>query len=396
MAKRDYYEVLGVSKNATDQEIKSSFRKLSRKYHPDMQAGKTDSEKKESEDKFKEIAEAYEVLSNKEKRQSYDQFGFDGPNMNSHSFGGGAFDMADFMSRHGGMFGSMFGSMFGGDDEGFSFRGMHTRKQKPNFNFPENGNNVQANIKLTFKESINGCKKTFKMKLTEECSDCKGTGIDSKVEPTECPHCHGSGMIVKTVRQGFMISQTTMPCPHCSGGYIVKPCKKCNGRKRLDVQKNIEVEIPANLYNGETLRMRGAGHCGVKGGNAGDLFLHIKTEHQDIFEKVEGSRCDLTTKIYVDPITAILGGTVEIQTPYEKAKLEIPSGIQFGTVLISKGNGIKTKNEIGNLRCIIYIETPNKLTEKQKEEFLKLKEQITIENLPLTKNNNKSIELLLK
>lgn len=381
MNKRDYYEVLGLSKDASESDVKSSFRKLSRKWHPDMQSGKSEAEKKEAEEKFKEIAEAYEVLSDKEKRANYDQFGFDGPHMSGGpSFGG--FDMRDFMQRHGSMFGSMFGRNFGmhfgfGDDED---EYMYNN-QEPDFNVPENGQNVQLAIELAFKESIHGCEKTFDLKLTKQCDCCHGTGIDNSEKPEKCPKCKGKGKVVQTTQQGFMISQVVTDCPECNGiGYKVKKCSKCNGAKRLQDVKHITVKIPAGIDNGQRLRVIGKGHCGVNGGQDGNLFILVSIKNQSVFER---NGLNVKTRISIDPITATAGGIVKVATPYEMIDVDIPSGTRTGKQLVKYGKGIKANNTTGNLIIETTVEPFENLTAEQKKLMLELKSKMTASNFPL-------------
>lgn len=271
--KRDYYEILGLSKNATDQEIKSSYRKLCRKFHPDMQAGKSDAEKKEAEDKFKEIAEAYEVLSNKDKRAQYDQFGFN----TSNGFGGqGTDDLAEFFRRHPG-FGSHFGGGFG--DFGFDpFGGGNNRGNDPNA--PKDGQDVKININIPFEESIYGGIREFDLTLQDPCDHCHGSGSDDgKTE--NCTHCNGTGMI--TQRRGMMIMQST--CPHChgSGVKIKTKCHVCHGTGHVDKPHHIKIEVPMGVDNGTRLRVSGAGQHGTNGGHDGDVYVEIYVEDSDIF-----------------------------------------------------------------------------------------------------------------
>lgn len=380
MAKKDHYEVLGVSKNATEQEIKSSFRKLSRKYHPDMQSGKSDNEKKEAENKFKEIAAAYEVLSDKDKRAHYDQFGDDSnsgfSNMNMH----------EFMSRHAGMFSSMFEDFgFGGSPFGFN----HTSQKQKSFdpNQPENGESIFKKVVLTFKESIFGCEKEFDIPYTTPCSDCNGTGFDKNVKPETCSYCNGTGVHVQQVKMPFGVSITQSPCTHCNGlGVTAKICKTCNGLKRHSDVKKISVKIPAGIEHGQHLRIPGKGHCGVCGGQNGMLFIEVNVLQSDIFKR---NYLDLITTVYISPVTAMLGGKIEVPTMTDMRYITITPGTQDGTIFKIKGAGIKNENTTGNLNIIIKIEIPNNLNDKQIEllksfektisnnNFKKINEQLT-------------------
>lgn len=359
--KQDYYETLGVSKNATPDEIKKIYRKLSMQYHPDRQAGKTDAEKKQAEDKFKEISEAYAVLSDKDKRAQYDQFGFEGPGNN---FGG--FDMGEFMRRHGGM----FSSFFGGDDEGFNpfeFGSIKQHKnQAPNEPYPENGRDVRLRITLPFKDVVFGKTREFDIDLDEECSKCHGTGIKEGSEVKECPHCHGTGMIQERIQQRFMISISTTPCYHCQGtGYIYEKCDVCHGEKRIPKTKHVSINIPAGIDVGQSLRVRGYGCCGICGGTDGDLYLLINSiEKSDLFEK---DGLDLKIKWPISPITATLGGKIEVLSPNGMMKVKVQPGTISGKVLRESGKGIKSKNGIGDLYIELYVEPFVNLTKEQEK-----------------------------
>lgn len=381
--KEDYYKVLGVSKNATEEEISKAYKKLALKYHPDRQHGKTDEEKKIAEDKFKECSEAYEVLSNKEKRASYDQFGFDGPHMSSSNFGGGAFDMGDFMRRHSSMFGDMFSSVF----DGFGFGGGHSPEQprKPEYEMPEDGANIQTNIEITFKEAANGCSKSFDLPLTKECPSCHGSGIDSSVTPEKCNTCDGAGHVTRIIRSAFMMQQLTTSCPDCNGsGYKTKPCSNCNGAKRVKDKKHVTVEIPQGIDNGQRLRIVGSGHCGVKGGKNGNLYINIHIKPQSVFER---NGLDLKTVAYVDPITAMLGGKVQIATPYGIEDFNVSVGMCSGMLTKLAGKGLKSAKETGDLYVETCIEPFTSLNTEQKKLLTELKSKFSDKNTPL-KNKN--------
>lgn len=377
MDKKDYYEVLGVNKNATDAEIKTAFRKLSRKYHPDMQAGKSESEKKNAEVKFKECAEAYEVLSNKDKRANYDQFGFNGPQMSQgNPFSG--FDMGDFMSRRSSMFGDMFG------DFGFNFdfnSNKHTSSKKFNPKQPENGSDIQTNINITFKEAINGCSKEFNLDLQTECTSCHGTGLDSKIQPKTCSYCNGSGILTQQQRTPFGISIVQSTCSHCNGsGYSIIKCSKCNGKKRQSNIQHIVLKVPKGIDNGQKLRVIGKGQCGVCNGQNGNLYVIVNIEPQNIFIR---TGLNIITKINIDPITATLGGKVKVANPYGFIDVAIPEKTQSGKKIIINGKGIKTNSEVGNLIIEINIAPFENLTAEQKKLLSNLKTTLTSLNFPL-------------
>ena len=374
MEKRDYYEVLGVSKNATEQDIKNSFRKLSRKYHPDMQAGKSDAEKKDAENKFKELAEAYDVLSNKDKRYNYDHFGTD------TGTGFSSMDMNEFMSKHASMFSSMFEDFgFEGFGSPFNFKRHSANKFNPNQ--PENGDNIMNTIVLSFKESVFGCEKDIEIQKSVPCPECNGTGIEKNTIPETCPECNGTGMIVKQSRSLFGTSIVQSPCPHCQGrGVKIKTCSKCNGRKRQYSKEILSVKIPAGIENGQNLRIFGKGQCGTCGGRNGNLYISVNIQKSDIFER---NGLDLITTVYISPITAMLGGKIKVPTLTEFNMIEIKPGIQDGTIINIKNAGIKTPNSCGNLNVLIKIEIPT-------ISDLNIKKQLTELNSLLTdKNFNK-------
>lgn len=380
--KEDYYKVLGVSKDATEEEISKAYKKLALKYHPDRQHGKSDEEKKAAEDKFKECSEAYEVLSDKEKRANYDQFGFEGPHMASNGFNG-AFDMGDFMHRHSSMFGDMFDDAFGG----FGFGGYHApeRPRKPDYEMPEDGANIQTSIEITFKEAANGCSKSFDLPLTKECSTCHGSGIDNSVTPEKCNTCHGTGHVTQVTRSAFMMQQITTACPECGGsGYKAKTCSCCNGAKRVKDKKHVTIEIPQGIDDGQRLRVVGSGHCGVKGGKNGNLYINIHVKPQDVFER---SGLDLKTVAYIDPITAMLGGKTQVATPYKIEEFEVPAGTCSGTLTKLAGKGIKAGNSTGDLYVETCIEPFTSLNAEQKKLLTELKSKFSDKNTPL-KNRN--------
>lgn len=387
MNKRDYYEVLGINKNASEQDIKTAFRKLSRKYHPDLQTGKSDAEKKDAEEKFKEIAEAYEVLSDSDKRSNYDQFGFDGHRMSGGSpFG--AFNMSDFMRNHASMFSNVFGGSFGNGANSF---GMHfgfdddveSSKPQPNYNLPENGQNIQLGIEISFKESVNGCEKSFDLKLSQPCNECSGTGIDKASKPTKCTNCNGTGRKVQIVQHGFMVSQTVTPCEVCNGtGYVTKPCSKCNGKKRIPKNEHVIIKVPAGIDDGQRLRVVGKGHCGIKGGSDGHLFVNIKITKQNVFER---KGLDVFTKVDIDPITAMIGGKIKVATPYNMIDVDIEPGTTSGKKIIKQKYGIKSNSSIGNLIIEFNIAPFKNLNSDQKKILEEFRKNLNINNFPNSK-----------
>lgn len=360
MAKRDYYEVLGVEKNAGADEIKKAYRKLAIKYHPDKTKGD-----KASEEKFKEASEAYEVLSDSEKRRKYDQYGHAGL---EGTFGGGGFSWEDFThaSEFSDIFGeggfsSIFESFFGGS---FGRRSSRERVYK--------GEDLQISIALSLKEIAEGTKKTIKIKVKDSCDKCRGTGSEDQSTQT-CSQCNGAGQVRQTQRSIFGYISTTVNCPSCKGeGKIIKnKCTKCHGDGRMNVSKTVEVKIPAGVEEGQYIRLRGEGNAGIQNGPNGDILVLIKEKEDDTFER-EGA------SIYCDyPISysqAVLGGEIQVPTLSGKVKMKIPSGTQSGKVFKLKGQGLPYVNSPyrGDLHIRIVVVVPTTLTREEKELVEKL------------------------
>ena len=350
--KRDYYEVLGVSKGASDDEIKKAYRVLAKKYHPDMNPGD-----KEAEAKFKEANEAYAVLSDSEKRAKYDQFGhaaFD-PSMGGGSgFGGfGGFGGADFD------FGDIFSSFFGGG-------GGSTRSSR---NVPIEGDDVMARITITFDEAVFGCKKEISFARVEACPDCSATGAEKGTKPETCSTCHGTGRV--TVQQQTMLGymQTQRACSACRGtGKIIKtPCKNCNVKGYIKVNKKLEVTIPAGIDNMQRIVLRGQGSAGRNGGPAGDLIIEVRVKEHKLFTR---ERNNVYCEIPISFSEAALGAEIDIPTLGDKTeKYQIPEGTQTGTSFTLKGKGISDINtkRKGDLIITVLVETPKNLTAEQKK-----------------------------
>ena len=390
--KRDYYDILGVSKTASADEIKKAYRKLSMKYHPDLQSGKSDAEKKEAEDKFKELSEAYSVLENPDKRSQYDKFGFDGPQF-THSGFNGSFNMADFMREHGSMFGDMFADFEFGSPFGFGRRSRQAHN-KPRYDTPEDGLDVKVNVKVNFKDVVNGCLKAFDIKLTKPCEKCGGKGIDSSVEPTTCSHCNGTGQHIKTVRNGFFMSQSISPCPHCNGtGYSVKECSCCHGKKRQDVKSHIEVNIPQGVDTGDRLRVVGKGHCGVNGGNNGDLYIDITVEKQNIFTR---KNLDLITDVHINAITATIGGKVKVATPNGIIDINVDAETLNNKKIVLKGKGLKHSNmKTGDLIVNFIVEPLKKISSEQRKMLQEFEKTLSEKNSPYNSEYVKEAEKVL-
>lgn len=356
--KRDYYEVLGVDKNASEDEIKRAYKKLARKYHPDMNPGD-----KEAEEKFKEINEANEVLSDPEKKASYDQFGFAGTDPNYGAGQGGGFGGFDF-----GDLGDIFGSFFGG-----GFGGQQQRR-----NGPQRGESIRVSVSLSFTEAAFGCEKELTVERMEQCATCKGSGCAPGTTPEVCPECHGSG-VVQTRRQTPMgVFASSNPCRKCGGtGRIIhQPCPDCHGCGFTRKRKTIKVSIPAGIDHGQTISLRGQGHAGKNGGPAGDLLVTVMVQPHDVFRR------DGTAVFCEAPITftqAVLGAELEIPTIDGKVKYTIPEGTQTGTVFRLKGKGIPVLNGRGrgDQYVTVTIETPRNLNREQKDALRKFSETLS-------------------
>ena len=352
--KRDYYEVLGVSKSASKDEIKSAFRKLAKKYHPDI------SKEENAEEKFKEVQEAYSVLSDDNKRRQYDQFGHAGVNGNGAGSGFGGFNGAGFgfdASDLGDIFDNLFGA-------GFGFGGSSSRRSSSR---TRRGSDILMQVDLTFEEAVFGCEKDFDLDVVAECDKCDGKG---GFHEETCSRCHGSGTITSEQRTilGSFMTKTT--CPDCGGkGKTYREvCSKCHGKGSVKARKTITVSVPSGIDNGERLRVPGKGNSGENGGASGDLYLefHIK-EHK--YFKRDG--LDIYLEVPINMAEAVLGCKKEIPTIYGNVKLTISSGIDSGDKQRLKGKGIKdsTSRKVGDMYVIFKVVTPKRLSRDQKKLF---------------------------
>lgn len=350
--KRDYYEVLGVNKNASDDEIKKAYRKVARQYHPDLHP-----DDKECEAKFKEANEAYEVLSDKDKKARYDQFGFAGVDPNYGAGQGG--------------YGGGFGGFDGFDDLGdifSSFFGGGTTRRSANPNAPRRGNDIRASVILDFMEACKGKKVTVRVNRLEKCSQCNGTGAQTGSSVNTCPDCHGTGTVRVTQRTPFGAMQSTQTCSRCQGkGKVIeKPCTKCGGNGNVRNAVSKEIEIPAGINDGQTLRVAGGGDCGTNGGSAGDLHIVVTVRPDPIFER-DGN--DVWTEVPITFAQATLGDTLEIPTVNGTVKYDIPAGTQNGAVFKMANKGIKrvNRNSYGDHYFKVVVEIPKNLSKEQEK-----------------------------
>ncbi|MBC7684172.1 MAG: molecular chaperone DnaJ [Bdellovibrionales bacterium] len=355
MAKRDFYEILGVAKNSSEEEIKKSYRKLAMKYHPDRNP-----DSKESEEKFKEVKEAYEMLTNPEKREAYDRYGHAGvdPNMGGGGgFGGaGAGGFAD-------SFGDIFGDIFGGG------RGRGAGPQV------YRGADLRYNLEITLEQAAHGFDTTIRVPSWDKCDTCHGTGAKPGTAPVTCTTCNGHGQV--RMQQGFFSIQQTCPKCHGNGKVITDPCAPCGGQGRIKRNKTLEVKIPAGIDNGMRIRSSGNGEPGTNGGPAGDLYVEIHIKPHAVFQR-EGD--DLHCEMPISFVKATLGGEIEVPTLSGKVSFTIPEGTQSGKTFRLKAKGIKgvRSGYAGDLFCHVAVETPVKLTDKQKD-LLKEFERLTAE-----------------
>lgn len=353
-AKRDYYEVLGVDKNADEKAIKSAYRKKAIQYHPDKNPGD-----KEAEEKFKEAAEAYDVLSNPDKRAKYDQFGHDmGPQgfPGGGGFHAGGFSMEDIFSQFGDIFGGAFGNM-----GGFESAGGRTRRRQ------RRGTDLRIKIKLTLEETATGVTKTLKIPTLVKCSYCNGTGAKDGTAYTTCPTCNGSGTVIRQQQTMFGISQSAVECPQChgEGRIITEKCGHCHGEGVVRQEETVSFSIPAGVQDGQTLTMRGKGNAATRGGANGDLLIVIEEiKHPELIR--DGN--DVIYNLMLDIPTAVLGGAVEVPTITGRARLKIPAGTQPGKVLRLRGKGLPSTDGYGTgdelINVMVYI--PEKLTDDER------------------------------
>ncbi len=348
--KRDYYEVLGVDKGADDAAIKKAYRQLAKKYHPDMNPGDAEAEKK-----FKEASEAYAVLSDPEKRRQYDQFGhaaFDGTG-GAGGFGGFDFSGADM----GDIFGDIFGDLFGGG-----------RSRRAN-NGPMQGANIRTQIRITFEEAVFGCDKEIELNLKDECPKCHGTGAKAGTSPVTCSKCGGKGQVVYTQQSLFGMVQNVRTCPECNGtGKIIKEkCPDCYGTGFISSRKKIAVTVPAGIDNGQSIRIRGKGEPGVNGGPRGDLLVEVAVSRHPIFRRED---MNIYSTAPISFVTAALGGTVRIKTVDGEVEYDVKAGTQTDTRVRLKGKGVpslRNRNTRGDHYVTLVVQVPTDLSREAKD-----------------------------
>ena len=350
-SKRDYYEVLGVPKDADDAALKKAYRVLAKKYHPDANPGD-----KEAEAKFKEASEAYSVLSDPEKRRQYDQFGhaaFDGGAGGAGGFGGFDFSGADM----GDIFGDIFGDFFGGG------------RSRGRSNGPMRGANLRTGVRITFEEAVFGCQKEIELNLKDECPKCHGTGAKPGTSPVTCPKCNGKGKIVYTQQSFFGQVQNVQTCPDCQGsGKIIKEkCPDCYGSGYISSRKKIQVTIPAGIDNGQSIRIAGKGEPGINGGDRGDLLVEVTVSKHPIFKRQETT---IFSTVPISFVTAALGGPIRIKTVDGEVEYEVKAGTQTDTKVRLKGKGVpslRNRNIRGDHFVTLVVQVPERLNEAQKE-----------------------------
>lgn len=356
--KRDYYEVLGVDKSVSEDELKKAYRKAAKKYHPDLNPGDAEAEKK-----FKEVNEAYEVLSDSEKKARYDQFGHAGVDPNFGAGGGYGGGYGGFTGDFGDL-GDIFSSFFGG---GF---GGSSRRSNPNA--PRRGNDTAASVNISFEEAAKGCKKTIKVTKIESCKECGGSGAEKGTSAKTCPVCHGSGQVSTAQRTPFGVMQTQRVCDHChgSGKIIEKPCKTCAGKGRIRHTVELPIDIPAGIDDGQIINISGGGDSGINGGPNGDLRINVNVRPHPIFER---NGYDVFCEIPITFTEAALGAEITVPTLDGKVKFTIHEGTQHGDEFKLKGKGIQRLRYSGkgDQYVKIIVEVPKDLSKAQKE---KLKE----------------------
>lgn len=362
MADYNYYEVLGVNKNASDDEIKSAYRRMAKKYHPDLYAGKSEQEKKQAEDMFKKVNHAYQVLSDPQKKAAYDQYGSeDGPQMGAGGggFGGSSFGFDDIFSN-------IF-SQFGGGG------------RSANNNAPRRGDDIQLRVTIEFMESVRGVQKDLRFRRREVCSTCKGTGAKNANGIRTCTRCNGTGVV--RIRTNSIFGQVVQEsvCPECKGKgkIITTPCADCSGKGFVTNTRTVHAKIPAGISDNQTIVYEGDGDCGINGGVSGNLIIEVNVRPSPLFAR-RGN--DLQLELPIGFVLAALGGDVEVPTPYGAVKYQIPDGTQTGAVFKIKGKGMKSvqRELYGDLYFTVKVVTPVRLTKAQRDSLTALGDSLAL------------------
>ena len=365
MAKRDYYEVLGVDRSVDEAALKKAYRQLAKKYHPDVNPGD-----KEAEAKFKEINEAYEVLSDPQKRAAYDRYGHEGVNGGAGPAGGGAYT-SDFGGFGGFGFEDILNSFFGGGMGGGAAGGSR-------YNGPVRGDDIRYEVRLSFEEAAKGCEKEINLVRDETCETCHGTGAKPGTSPQTCQTCHGTGQVRVTTNTAFGRIQNVRTCDAChgTGKTISDPCLKCNGRGKVRTSKRRKVKNPAGVDNGQIVTIRGQGEAGENGGPAGDLQILIAVRPHKLFKR---NGYDLYIEIPVTFTQAALGSAIDVPTLEKPVRYDLPEGTQPGQVYRIKGQGVQMLNSTakGDLYITVKVEVPRKLNDRQKELLRRFEESTT-------------------
>ncbi len=352
MSKRDYYEVLGVEKGASEAELKKAYRRLAMKFHPDRNP---DDEK--ADEKFREATEAYEILTDANKRAAYDQYGHAGVDPNMGGGGAGGFGGANFSD----IFGDVFGDIFGGGGGG---RGRSSVQR---------GSDLRYTLELDLEEAVRGTSVTIRVPTLVGCETCDGSGAKKGTTPTTCSTCGGHGQV--RMQQGFFSVQQTCPRCHGTGKMITDPCKDCHGEGRIEKEKNLSVKVPAGVDTGDRIRLAGEGEAGVNGGPAGDLYVVVSVREHKIFQR-DGK--NLYCEVPISFVDAALGGELEVPTLDGRVKLKIPEGAQTGKLFRLRGKGVTPVRggSAGDLLCRVAVETPVNLTKRQRELLQELRETL--------------------
>ena len=377
--KRDYYEVLGVGKSASADELKKAYRKLAMQYHPDRNP-----DNKESAERFKEVCEAYEVLSDTDKRHRYDQYGHEG--MKS-AFGPGGFDFGrdfthtgDFQDLFENIFGGGFGDIFGGAGGG-------GRRRARNPNAAQRGDDLRFDLEIDFEEALFGSEREVDLTVSDTCETCGGSGAASGAARETCRQCGGHGAVAVAV--GPIRMQQTCPVCHGEGTIIRSPCKKCGGTGRVKAPRHIALRIPKGVETGSRLRLTGKGESGMRGGPAGDLYVVLHVRDHDIFQRQDD---DLVCTVHISPVIAALGGDIDIPTPDGNARIKLPAGTPNGKVFRLRDKGMPSLNGgCGDLHVRVEIEVPAHLSSKQKRSLEEFAAQSTLDNYPEAAKLNKEI-----